>query len=610
MRTFPAIETIISILLLTGLANISNCAYGVAMTTEEIWTIRYSSPESEELFKTSVSPTSMVIETSGKQVQRDDQYVSLLFKLDSTITEISFDYAVTGSAAQMPIALYDVAGNMLWHYNGPGDISQGVHIENVKTRGFLIFRVCLNPSESVVESWSHRISNLTTIADTSKPIQAEDGFIVIDNLDEFRGYASADDMKLRLKPGTYHLNRALFRSFIEFTGSDNHYDLKGVKLRVDTVLFRQFSTASGPAGIYCVLIISGDRNVMEGLEVETYGNKYGVSGRNKIFNITGSNNTVRNCLVRTHGSNPWGYGSLFGIAGGDVRKMNGIRIGWPAKDTKLIGCRVEMRAMGHAIFVQGAQNTLIEDCHVEGLLRLTDNILLEKSGYAAEHDFMTRSRRNSYVEGTIVGNDGKIIPGEIVSLSEDGIRMYNRSAPGQDTGSTTIKDCTVTNMRRGICTGLSPAGDRVINCRTNNCVATGFNVGSNDVLINCRADAKYAEALCLPYVNSRDAEVELEITDSRNGLANSLLAKINGNNHRVILRTADPEFIPDEMTIELASNNGYGPRPRGGASANNITLNNETPAKVILFPGATGNIVKSRGQVTDEGESDNTVQRQ
>lgn len=602
------VKTIIFALLVTGFVETTGYAQAAQTTGEKSWTIRYISPEAKGLFTTSVSADSMVVETTGRKAQKDDLYVSLLFKLDGAITEVSFDYAFTGDAAQMPITLYDVAGNMLWQYDSPGDISQSVRIENIKARGLLVFRIRLNPSESVPENWSHRITNLTTVADTNEPMRAEDGFIVIDNLNELRGYASADNMKLRMKPGAYHINRALFRHFIEFTGSGNHYDLKGVKLRADTVLFRQFGTASGPAGLYCVLGISGDRNVMEGLEVETYGNKYGVSGRNKIFNIVGSNNTIRNCLVRTHGSNPWGYGSLFGIAGGDVRKMNGIRIGWPAKDTRLIGCRIEMRAMGHAIFVQGAQNTLIEDCHVEGVLRLTDNILLEKSGYAFEHDFMTRSR-NNYVEGTTVGDDGRIIPGEIVSLSEDGIRMYNGSGRDQDTGGTTIKDCTVTNMRRGICTGLSPAGDRVINCQTNNCIATGFNVGSNDVLINCRSDAKYAEALCVPYVNSNDAEVELEILDSRKGLANNLLVKINGNGHKVILRTANPEFIPDEMTIELASNNGYGPRRRGGATANNVTLDNETPARVILFPGATGNLIKSRGLVSDQGESDNTIKR-
>lgn len=570
------------------------------------WTVRHINASTEELFKISVPPSGMVIEATGKTARRDTLFVSLLFKLDSAITALTFDYASAGDVSEMPITLYDVAGHALWQYSGRGPARQQVILENINARGLLVFRVHPKASGSIPAGVSHRIMNFTSSADTRAPIRTQDGFIVIDSLNELRGYASADNMKLRLTPGTYPLSRALFRHFIEFTGNHNHYDLTGVKLRADTVLFRQFGRAGGPAGIYCVLGISGHGNVMEGLEVETVGNQYGVSGRNKLFNITGSNNTLRNCLVRTHGSNPWGYGSLFGIGGGDVRKMNGIRVGWPARDTKLIGCRVEMRAMGHAIFVQGAQNTLIEDCHVEGLLRLTDSILLETSGYAVDRNFTTKNR-HGYVEGVTVGNDGRILPGEISSLSEDGIRMYPRSARGQDTGSTTIKDCTVTNMRRGICTGLSAAGDRVINCQTSNCIATGFNVGSEDVLINCRADAKYSEALCLTGVNSHHAQVELEILNSRGGLANNLLAKVNGNDHRVVLRTVDPDFIPNSMRIELATNAGYCAGQRGDKCATRVTLTNETYTPITLLPGATGNRIASRGSVTDEDESDNTI---
>jgi len=48
----------------------------------------------------------------------------------------------------------------------------------------------------------------------------------------------------------------------------------------------------------------------------------------------------------------------------------------------------------------------------------------------------------------------------------------------------------------------------------------------------------------------------------------------------------------------------------GGSRATNITLDNETQTKVILFPGATGNSVTSRSTVTDEGKSDNNIIQQ
>ena len=173
--------------------------------------------------------------------------------------------------------------------------------------------------------------------------------------------------------------------------------------------------------------------------------------------------------------------------------------------------------------------------------------------------------------------------------------------------ASAIRNCTVTNMRRGICTGLSKAADRVVNCEVTNCIAAGFNVGSNDTLVSCRADAKYAEALCVPYRRSEGAQVQLEILDSRQRMANDLLAKINGSDHAINLRTSNPEFVPKEMTVELASKNGYGSFQRGRCYATGVTLNNHTSARVVLFPDAVDNTIVSQGPVTDQGETDNTI---
>lgn len=434
---------------------------------------------------------------------------------------------------------------------------------------------------------------------SGSPVVDKDGFMVLDTLDELRAHADADGIKIRMKPGVYELNTASSAHFIEFTGDENHWDLTGVTISASLDLFRQSGRGRD---FYCVIDLVGDRNILEGLTVKTHGEGYGRSGRNKLFNIAGSDCLVSNVTAITRGSNPWGYGSLFGIAGGVVRKMNGIRIGEPARNTRLIGSRVHMRAMGHAIFVQGAVDTLIEDCRVDGLLRLTDDILAETSGYAFEQKFQVPD----YGEGVQIGPDRRIPPNEIVSLSEDGIRMYPESG-GIKTGSTTIRNCTVTNMRRGICTGLSKAADLVINCEVRSCIAAGFNVGSGDTVINCRSDAKYAEALCAPYLRSEGARVELEILDSRERLANNLLAKINGRNHTIQLHTADPAFVPQDMTIELASINGYGSFQRGTRRARAITLTNETPARVILMPRASGNSIASRGSVSDQGEGNTLV---
>jgi hypothetical protein len=170
----------------------------------------------------------------------------------------------------------------------------------------------------------------------------------------------------------------------------------------------------------------------------------------------------------------------------------------------------------------------------------------------------------------------------MIALSEDGIRLYPADSARRPTGRTTIVGCTVTGMRRGICTGLGPAADTVINCEARNCVAAGFNLGTGDVLRGSRADARYSEAVCVSSGNARDVQVDLEILDSRHGRANTLLAVINGRNHRIDLRTSNPEFIPAGFTIELGSRRGYASYQRTEPTAADISLHQNTTAAVFL----------------------------
>ena len=89
-------------------------------------------------------------------------------------------------------------------------------------------------------------------------------------------------------------------------------------------------------------------------------------------------------------------------------------------------------------------------------------------------------------------------------------------------------------------------------------------------------------------MNSRAASVDLEILDSRGGLANDLVATINGQHHAVALRTLRPEFIPPGMVIELATYRGYAYYQRNATptKTQDIRLRNATPAKVVTN-GAT-----------------------
>ncbi|CAM4206157.1 hypothetical protein ZORO111903_07255 [Zobellia roscoffensis] len=430
--------------------------------------------------------------------------------------------------------------------------------------------------------------------------QNQEKVIEVHTLSEFKTYLNKDDVKVKLTAGNYQIDNAESIRFIRFTGNNTHFDLSGVRFMVDTKLFSRADLTKSDDGnsMYCAIEVSGNDVTLEGLYIETYGDTSGLQSKNKIFNVVGEDVTLKDIEVRTTGSTPWGYGYLYGIGGNTgVRKMNGIRVGYPAKNAKLIGCKVHMRAMGHAIFLQGSENTLIEDCHVDGLLRTTDAILAETSGYAFDKDFY--AGKGGYVEGTMIGDDAKILPGEIISLSEDGIRMYPEYN-GHKTINTTVKNCTVTQMRRGICTGLSTSGDKIIDCVVRDCVATGFNVGNADTVINCSADAKYAEAFCIPYTNAKNAYVEMNILDSRGGIANDLLAKINGTGHNVIIKTSDPNFIPEKMAIKLSVWEGYGNfNKKATMHATAIKLENQTKTKVLLYPGTENPEIESKGEVLE-----------
>ncbi|WP_372772898.1 hypothetical protein [Mangrovibacterium sp.] len=428
---------------------------------------------------------------------------------------------------------------------------------------------------------------------------AESSVIEIETLDDFKNYIGRDNVTVKLKPGNYQIDQAENIRFVQITGNNSYFDLTGCRFMVDTKLFGRTDLQAAGDGnsMYCVIEISGSNVTLEGLYIETYGDQAGRQSKNKIFNIAGTDITLKNVELRTAGSSPWGYGYLYGLGGGDVRKMNGIRVGYPAKNTKLIGCKVHMRAMGHAIFLQGAENTLIDDCHVDGLLRTTEAILAETSGYGFDRDFF--AGKGGYIEGTTVADDGKILPGEIISLSEDGIRIYPEYK-GHSTQNTTVKNCTVFQMRRGICTGLGSSADKVMNCRATSCVAAGFNVGNNDTIINCSADAKYAEAFCVTNRNTKNAYIEMDILDSRNGMANNLLAAINGTGHHVVIKTSNPSFIPESFVIELSTRNGYAYYQRSGVAAANIKLDNQTNTNVLLFPGTTNPMVESNGEVINQ----------
>ncbi len=426
-----------------------------------------------------------------------------------------------------------------------------------------------------------------------------DGFTLLDKFSQIYDYIDKDNVKVRVAPGSYLLDRADNEPLISFTGSNSHFDLTGVKLIAD----RPCNTIIG---------LIGSSIILEGLHLET--NKSHDRCRKGLgtlgINITGNNNTLLNVSLLIQDSFPYGYGSMFGIGKGasvNLAKAACIRIG-PADGTVIKDCNVVMRAFGHGIFIRGADKTLIEGTTVEGELRQTNDILVEKTGTADEKGFLDFT-------------GGLIRPGKITSLAEDGIRIYpdsgndrNYNSPNQrKTGSVTVRNCTVRRMRRGICLALGGSNHLVEGCTVIECARVGYNIGSGTVVKNCKGDAKYSQVLDIASSGSRSSNVEIEVLDSRIRQGNSfgndpdLLAKVNGSNHRITLNPAAADAVPSEMTIEIGGNVGWSSDSESVPQGKAIRLTNKTPAWVLLHPGANECAVESLGPVVDYGDKNNTI---
>jgi S-formylglutathione hydrolase FrmB len=408
-------------------------------------------------------------------------------------------------------------------------------------------------------------------------------FTLVRSLAELRPHLSRNGARVRLAPGTYRLDAAESENFLHFTGHDSHFDFTGVRLEVETALLARFRAGTN------LLLLSGDRILLEGLALETLGEQAPPGGCRAI-SLLGRGVIVRDVALRLSGSHPYGYGSFFGIGAGasiTPQKLNGIRVG--GIDNQVIGCRVIMRCFGHGIFLRGAQHALVKDCYVEGALRRTDDILAEKTGPAFALGFRQYT-------------GAPIPPGEMTSLSEDGIRAYpNDPETKRRTHDLRVENCRVVRMRRGICLAYAAGRNEITGCEVTESERVAFHVQSATTLRDCRADALYSQVLDISTAGARRSDVEIAVLDSRAFYGHRVLATINGSGHRVVLREAGPGFVPSDLSVDLGqARSAPGAEPEA-SQATRVTLENRTGATVVLHPTAAANTIASTGAVTDRG---------
>lgn len=413
--------------------------------------------------------------------------------------------------------------------------------------------------------------------------------VTISSLAELSQKAAESGQKVKMTPGVYRLadyiplatirERAKRKEwqFITFSGSDNTFDLTGVTIELDTAL-----RAALRSPIHTdEFLISGSNVTLMGLTITSVGD--GKANGGAVLGVVGRGTTLRDCIIHVQGSAPYGYGDLFGKGG---MKHSGVHI--TGSQTTLIGCKIFSRSFGHGFYMQQDCNDIrFEDCHVEGVMRSTDEMLKEINTLASKRNFQT-------VMKTHVGNY-QILPGYMKALGEDAFRTYGQHK------NLTLKNCTARNMRGGfeLRTKTSP---RVENCTALGC-ERGFWVSSGAVVVHCKGDIQYGPLL---FVEGDDATVEMELVPSEaNPFTVHEIAAIYGRRNRITITGKDAPAR--DLPILL----GYGPpgmgtglSPVSERDARDVVLRNETSMPVVIGVRAAKCEVTTLGLVRENKGKD------
>lgn len=357
----------------------------------------------------------------------------------------------------------------------------------------------------------------------------------VSSLPEFAKAAAGDKGDIRMKPGFYRMADYLTKEVLDeikagvdhsqsrppvpmlvIRGNSNRIDLSGVTIEINTSLYKLL-----PQGGYTrCIIVAGHGNQLKGLTIRNTGDNQGSGGN--ILSVQGEDNVLDDVTLHVYGSYPWGYGDLLGKGGSNLvalQKQSGIQI--LGNRSLLRHCRVYSRAFGHCFYIQGGEGVRLENCHAEGSVRSTTEMLKDTSGPAFDLGF-----RSVYQN-----RDGRFVisPGYSKSLSEDGFRTYG------GTGTVAIVNCTAVNTRAGF--EIGARDDAKTSTIVENCVARGceraFLIGSHTIVRRCRGDISHGPLLYLRGGFGSDVEIEL-VGDPPQSLVH-VVATVAGSNHRVRL---------------------------------------------------------------------------
>jgi len=424
------------------------------------------------------------------------------------------------------------------------------------------------------------------------------------SINQLQQFLDQSNQCVQLKPGTYAFNtdnvgdsKLLSEpEILLFSGSNNTFIFDDVEFQFDTEIFRQFGGES-----IAELQVVGSDNVFRNLTMTDIGDAQPVDAVASI-KVDGSNNLIEGFTVTTRGSYPYGYGDIFG-SDESSKKHSGVVIGGDGNQLK--GLDLQMNTYGHGIVVRGGDDVLIEDVTVEGELSTVGAVLAERNtgSYADEADFLTAWGHNL----------SELTDNYRFSLQEDGIRADSAGTvygtdQQRDTGSITIRNCSVRFMRSGVSIGLANGEKLVENCTTE-AVENGYWVGSNATVVNSRGDASVGPLLSED-AYSKGSTIELTLTDNVvPKIGNTPSLYLAGENHNLTLK--DGTSVQQRNVQLLVGGKREGHRWLDGSGekqppqldANGVTFDNQTPYPVTLGGNSKDANVTSCGPVRDSGSS-------
>ncbi|MFI3294127.1 MAG: right-handed parallel beta-helix repeat-containing protein [Rikenellaceae bacterium] len=449
---------------------------------------------------------------------------------------------------------------------------------------------------------------------------ANDGYITVNSIEALQKEIKKDGVKVRLEPNTYTIdskklvssakydqykNGKLLDSKFEicillhFSGNNNTVDMSGSTINVDTKLLGQYGYIE-----FAEALISGNDNYIKGLKLVDYGNHVPGRGSNSVY-LMGDRNTLIDADIFAEGSSPYGYGHLLGKGGGSMVKLRKHCVLLIAGiDCKVLDSRFLSHAYGHGIYLQGAVNTLIQGCVVEGQMRSTDEMMAETSGLAFDANFKT------------LYHPGYMVAGEMKALSEDAYRIYASGVNGRKTVGLNVVNCKAIKMRTGFDVSLGSAnGDlNIINCEAIEC-QFGFSLDSGAVVEGGKCDAKYGPVLTFPYTKAQGSKVEIEITDSQSDYSPIRAAEINGSKHDISLSIAKgakcdlPIVFGESFRGDVAMFRTPDVDINKVTGAKGVKLSNTTGLKTILNSRASACEVSTNGEVEDLGSENKIINK-